>query len=282
MDEKLFATIRALKAALLQESADVSDIDGTVYKWQLLIMLVLGITDAFPKKKSLVKPLKHAIDDYRARRGEFGEVIRLLLLVIPEVFIGVPRSRVKNLAKVIAESEAPQVYTFPKKLYQILKSQKRILIAITGAPQEVAEPFCAKLGFDFVIGADYKVNSKGMYTGEYDISSGIAKGLIMDTLANECGLKWDKSIGLGDSEADIPIFDRVGWPIAVNPNTSLIAHIRSHTEKPIAFVRDGQKSGVQIFLPTEQGYFIETRSIHILPIGVAEKLGEIPGICSSL
>ncbi|MFZ6015945.1 MAG: HAD family hydrolase [Patescibacteria group bacterium] len=272
--------ILAVKKALEAQQTDLvvfTDIDGTFYKWQLLIQLVDWIAQSFPEKSAVVGPLRQAILDYRnqARDAEdyamhlggyqrqdylFPVVMERLIKCIPEVFAGIPKKRVKTIAQIHTDGTYNQVYAFPKILYRVVKSssgpKKRVLVAITGAPNEVAEPLCAKYDFDVVIGSYYKTDRDGIYTGKRDIDSGINKGKILDALGAVCDINWSSAIAIGDSETDIPMFERCGYAFAVNPNETLIEYIRK-SPKRIRMVRCGQKSRTQIFAPSKQGLFIE-------------------------
>lgn len=279
--------ILAVKRALEHQQTNLvifTDIDGTFYKWQLLIELVTWVAKSFPEKSAVIAPMQQAIDDYRnqSRDAEdytdekgyqkadylFNIVIQRLLKCIPEVFVGIPKKRVREIAQIHIDVTQTHVYAFPKVLFRVAKSihadKKRILVAITGAPNEIAEPLCAKYDFDVVIGSVYKTDRKGIYTGKRDIDSGIKKGKILDALDAICEIDWDQAVALGDSETDIDMFKRCGYSLAVNPNEQLIEYIRD-AGKTIHMVRCGQKSRTQIFAPDSAGLFVERCPDCVLP-----------------
>ncbi len=279
--------ITAVAKALQTKNTDLivfTDIDGTFYKWQLLIDLVNWIAESFPEKSGITAPLRQAINDYHHQIAPFDKVIKLLLLAIPEVFAGIPKKRVVNIATNHIEVTFNRVYAFPRAVYQAAKDsgviKPRVLVAVTGAPNEVAEPLCSKYGFDVVIGAHYKTDSRGLYTGKRDIDSGINKGKILDAIKKIARINWSEAMALGDSEADIPMFERCGYSYAVNPNSHLLQYIRSN-KSDLFMVRSGQKSQTQIFAPDNKGRLIERCATCCLPADISERFTSLPGMLLS-
>jgi len=116
-------------------------------------------------------------------------VINVLIGIIPVVFGGVVKNRIKRFARARARSVGSRVYIFPKTLLEValeLDEDPWLIVAITGSPQEVADPFCKQLGIHVVIGSFYKTDKSGIYTGDRDIDSGINKGAYMDAIAKTC------------------------------------------------------------------------------------------------
>ncbi len=282
-DKQIQAAVKAFQQKHASR-AIFSDIDGTVYQWQLLIDLVLAIAKHYPEKRPFVAPLRQAVTNYKKRVAPFSIVISVLIGIIPEVFKGVNKKRVAKFAALRAKSVQSKVYIFPKTLLQIAKSFEStpdpyVLIAITGAPQEVAEPFCRQLGFDVVIGSYYQANRRGSYTGKRDIDSGINKGAYIDAISSLHEIDFPRSIAKGDSEHDHDMFDRCGFAYAVNPNTALLAKLRaSAIDKTWYIVRDGQKSGVQINAVNKYGGLAEVCAACSLPPDIAAEFPVLPGM----
>jgi HAD superfamily phosphoserine phosphatase-like hydrolase len=279
--------ILAVAKALKEKNTDLiifTDIDGTFYKWQLLIDLVNWIAESFPEKSGITAPLRQAINDYHHQLSPFGRVIELLLLAIPEVFAGIPKKRVANIAANHIKATYHRVYAFPKAVYQAAKDSRstkpRVLVAVTGAPNEVAEPLCAKYDFDVVIGAHYATNRHGLYTGKRDIDSGINKGKILDAIKAISHINWSEAMALGDSETDIHMFERCGYSYAINPNSHLLEYVRGNNTD-IFMVRSGQKSQTQIFAPDKRGKLLECCAKCSLPADIRAHFPLLPGLLPS-
>jgi phosphoserine phosphatase len=258
-----------------------TDIDGTVYQWQLLIVLVLIIAKYYPEKRPIVLPLRKAISGYKNRVLNFSVVINILITIIPDVFRGVDKKRVKRMAAARALRVGSQVYLFPKTLIDValaIVDEPWLIVAITGSPQEVADPFCKQLGIHVTIGSHYKSDQNGIYTGVRDIDSGINKGAILDAIADLCPeIEWDACIALGDSENDYSMFERCGFSLAINPNLPLIELIRSNENRVIR-VSDGQKQGIELEAVNSRGAFAECCVFCALPPDLAEVFPFLPGM----
>ncbi|MDF1496552.1 MAG: HAD-IB family phosphatase [Patescibacteria group bacterium] len=277
---KIRDVARALRARKARRII-FTDIDGTVYQWQLLIDLVLVIAKHYPNKRPIVEPLRKAINQYKKRVLSFSIVIKILITIIPDVFKGVNKKMVKKFAATRARNVGSRVYLFPKTLIDValeIVDDPWLIVAITGSPQEVADPFCHQLGIHVAIGSFYKSDKNGLYTGVRDIDSGINKGVYVEAIAEECPeIVWEECIALGDSETDLPMFERCGYAVAINPNEPLLDHIRT-AEKTIRMVRCGQKSGTQIYTRDGYGLFTEHCADCTLPTDVGARFPKLPGM----
>ncbi len=282
---KISEVARALRARKARRIL-FTDIDGTLYQWQLLIVLIFAIAKYYPQKRPFVQPLREAIKGYKKRVTPFSIVIKILISIIPEVFKGVDKNRVRRLAEARARSVGSQVYIFPKTLIDVvlaITDDPWLVVAITGSPQEVADPFCKQRGIHVAIGSFYKSDKKGIYTGKRDIDSGKNKGAYMAAIDEACPeIIWDKCIAMFDSEHDIPMYERCGYAFAINPNIPLLEHIRAtRSSKPVNVVRDGQKSGAQIYRPTpKDGLLCEVCPNCSMPNDVSVFFPDLPGACN--
>ncbi|MEK7532125.1 MAG: haloacid dehalogenase-like hydrolase, partial [Patescibacteria group bacterium] len=103
--------------------------------------------------------------------------------------------------------------------------------AITGSPDIVARPFTALWGFDqrFVFSSTAEITD-GQFTGRRLIRPH-EDG--KDQFIDQCltllpGSTLAHSIGVGDTEGDISLLERVAYPIAFNPNFALAQVARKH------------------------------------------------------
>jgi len=82
--------------------------------------------------------------------------------------------------------------------------------------------------FDEIVAAEMSVTSEGRYTGEMVTvpPTGEARA---DILLEYCGaesIRPDECVAYADSSSDLPLFETVGFPVAVNPETRLAAIAR--------------------------------------------------------
>ncbi|MEX2627590.1 MAG: HAD-IB family phosphatase [Ilumatobacteraceae bacterium] len=99
-------------------------------------------------------------------------------------------------------------------------------ILITGALDFVVESL--RPLFDEIVAAEMSVRPDGTYSGEM-VSvppTGEARAEILADYCRAEGLRLDESVAYADSSSDLPLFEAVGFPVAVNPETRLSAIAR--------------------------------------------------------
>jgi len=280
--KEIIEDIQIVSTLLHTLQADASDIDGTVNVEQGLIQIELEIGRTYPERHKIVQVVEDGWFDYRNRRGTYQPVIREAVRIIPELFTGLLREDVKRLCEFVVKREGSKTYTFPRTLYQVLlarpQGERRLLLAITGSPYDIAVPLCKELGFDAAVGCYMLTDNRGRYTGERDERPACDKGAVMDELAEKLGIVWNYGVAVGDSPTDIPMFQRCSFRLAVNPTMDLQAWMRDHHEVNVAWVADHQKTGTQIKMPDDLGRYNETDLYHALPHDLARAFPPLPGM----
>jgi phosphoserine phosphatase len=96
------------------------------------------------------------------------------------------------------------------------------LLAISHSPYHVVEPFCREWGFQKVYAMMYEIDDREIFTGavEHEDFMKQKDKVLARAIAKE-NLTLEGSIGVGDSESDIPMLKMVSRPIAFNPNRKL-------------------------------------------------------------
>jgi phosphoserine phosphatase len=82
--------------------------------------------------------------------------------------------------------------------------------------------------FDEIIAAEMTVRPDGTYSGELarvPPTGETRAQLLADYCAAE-GFRLDECVAYADSSSDLPLFEAVGFPVAVNPETRLAAIAR--------------------------------------------------------
>jgi len=282
LSKEIIEDVEIVSELLHTRSADASDIDGTVNVEQGLIQIELEIGRTYADRHHLVKDVEDGWYGYRNRRGTYGPVIHEAVRIIPELFCGLIRDDVKHLAEFVVKRESSKVYTFPRTLYQRLLQRRgerrRLLLAITGSPYDIAVPLCKELGFDAAIGCCMLTDNRGRYTGERDERPACDKGAVMDELSKDYGIIWRDGVAIGDSPTDIPMFERCTHRLAVNPTMDLQVWMRNHPEFNVVWVADHQKTGTQIKVPDVFGRYNETDMHDVLPHDVAMNFPQLPGM----
>ncbi|MFH1077934.1 MAG: HAD-IB family phosphatase [Patescibacteria group bacterium] len=241
--------IAELKAELTNPVASFFDFDGTFSERQLLVELMLVVGDLFPKRNAIIQPLRDVISEYENRRTySYAPVIATAVELAPEFYDGLSVADALTAARSVLERFGEMTYIFPRRFVERMRIEPRrgrgLLIAITGAPQVVAEIFGERYGFDLVYSI-VNFEKDGVYTGIRDNRTARDKGGVLEEVTAAFGLDLSESIALGDSTSDIPMLARVGYPFAVNPQAELVDWLRSNPRA--VWVNDRQKSGVSFF-----------------------------------
>ncbi|HMI93633.1 MAG TPA: HAD family phosphatase, partial [Polyangiales bacterium] len=93
---------------------------------------------------------------------------------------------------------------------------------VTGATRYAARPLADELGIEHVIATELEV-ADGLFTGKVmrPMSYGTGKVVLTERLASEHGLSLDDATFYSDSITDLPLLERVGKPVAINPDARL-------------------------------------------------------------
>jgi fatty acyl-CoA reductase len=115
--------------------------------------------------------------------------------------------------------------SFPEGLRRV--RQHRALghrtILITGALEFAVAGL--KPLFDEIVAAEMSVRPDGTYSGEMKTvpPTGEARAQILSDYCDAEGFRLDECVAYADSSSDLPLFEAVGFPVAVNPETRLAA-----------------------------------------------------------
>jgi phosphoserine phosphatase len=94
-------------------------------------------------------------------------------------------------------------------------------ILITGALSFAVEGL--RPLFDEIVAAEMSIRPDGTYSGEMITvpPTGEARAQILSDYCDAEGFHLDECVAYADSSSDLPLFEAVGFPVAVNPETRL-------------------------------------------------------------
>ncbi len=98
-----------------------------------------------------------------------------------------------------------------------------VCVIVTGASRYAARPLACFLGIPHVVSTELERDERGFFTGRYEPPLCYGEGKIARTeaLAKEHGFSLDHACFYSDSVSDLPLMERVGLPVAVNPDPRL-------------------------------------------------------------
>jgi HAD superfamily hydrolase (TIGR01490 family) len=205
----------------------IFDIDGTIFRSSLLIELTEALIFAgiFPSRAR--KVYKESFKNWLDRQGPYEKYIEAVIEAFIRNIAGVRRSDFLKVAEKVVAFHQNRAYLYTRDLVKKLRKRNYYILAISHSPRGIVENFCKKLGFNKVYGKVYEIDKKGKFTGGVlyaDLIADKAKILKRATVKENLTLK--ESVGVGDTESDIPFLSLVENPICFNPNKKLYIYAR--------------------------------------------------------
>jgi len=140
-------------------------------------------------------------------------------------FVGrTPEEMTPLLERHFTERVRPSVFPEAQAEVRGLVAEGRAVAALTATNRMVAAPVCQGIGIRDVIATELET-ADGRFTGRIEGAYCIGAGKIIraETYCHEHGFSLDRTVYYGDSISDIPMLERVGFPVAVNPGEKLLA-----------------------------------------------------------
>ena len=199
----------------------VFDIDGTIFRSSLLIELTERMIEEglFPQKVHSIYSEEY--QKWLDRRGSYGDYIKKVVGAYGEHIKGVRLADAMAVAERIMIFHKNRVYTYTRDL--VLKLKKtHFLLAISHSPYHIVEPFCREWGFQKVYALLYEVDENEIFTGKVEYEDLIYhKGKVLERAIRNENVTLKGSVGVGDTDSDIPMLKMVSRPLAFNPNKKL-------------------------------------------------------------
>lgn len=259
----------------------VVDVDGTKYRWQLFHDWIAGMVQYGFLPKFVLARAEEELQAYRDRQGSFKDFLDVQL----EAYQGHERLkgiRVRDaqwVAKQVIAEKGRRVHVFVRELMEHARDLGFMIAFISGSPLEVVEALAAEDDVDIVFGTEHP-REDGYYTGGDPKVWAMAKHEALDIIVKEYGADLSLSIAIGDSEGDIPVLERVAYPICFNPNETLYRAARASSnrwpvviERKLVYVENWSKrkmrkeAFLKEMLPEELGVALEARlrNLHLIP-----------------
>lgn len=210
-----------------QKKVAIFDVDGVLFRSHLLIALMEQLIAQGAISPSVHSAYSRQRRKWLNREGSYEEYFEAFWKAFHVHLKGVFYGDFADASKAVVADESKHVYRYTRDLIRKLKERDYFLLAISHSPKAVVDPFCKRLGFDKTYGVVYEMGPQDKLTGaiidEHLIWN---KGNIVKRALEKESLSLRWSIGVGDTEADIPFLDMVDTPIAFNPNKKLYAYAK--------------------------------------------------------
>lgn len=217
----------------------VFDVDGTIFRSSLLIQVVNRLIEngAFPKETRQV--YEDAYTRWLNREGDYQEYIEGVVQAFVTHLKGIHYEELAEAAEEIVDEQWKRVYRYTRDLLKDLKARGYFLLAVSHSPKTVLDKFTPRLGFDKTYGMLYETGPQELFTGRVlDEHLIYNKANIVKRAVEKENLTLQHSIGVGDTESDIPFLELVAKPICFNPNQKLFKYAQRMKWKVIVERKD--------------------------------------------
>jgi len=216
-----------MRAMKTKRKVAIFDVDGTIFRSSLLIQVVNRLIekDVFPPSTRRV--YERDYERWLNREGDYDEYIGSVVQAFVKHLKGVHYSALADAAEEVVDEQWKRVYRYTRDLLKDLKKRGYFLLAVSHSPKTVLDKFCPRLGFDKTYGMLYEIGPQECFTGTITEEHLILnKAAIVRRAVEKEGLTLQHSIGVGDTETDIPFLEMVAKPICFNPNSKLYRYAK--------------------------------------------------------
>jgi len=217
-------TIRRMKD---KRRVAVFDVDGTIFRSSLLIQVVNRLIEKEVFPTSTRRVYEREYERWLNREGDYDEYINAVVRAFVKHLKGVHYSALADAAEEVVDEQSKRVYRYTRDLLKDLKKRGYFLLAVSHSPKTVLDKFCPRLGFDKTYGMLYELGPQECFTGNIIEEHLILnKASIVRRAVEKENLTLQHSIGVGDTETDIPFLEMVAKPICFNPNSKLYRYAK--------------------------------------------------------
>ncbi len=208
-----------------EKKVAIFDVDGTIFRSSLLIELVNGLIAEKVFKPDVAGLYDKAHKQWLDREAGYEEYLAGVVEAFKKNLKGVRYRDLRRVAYKVVAQHKNRTYRFTRDLVRKLKSQGYYILAISHSPKLAVEGFCKTLGCSKVYGTMYETDKPGRdgrFTGGLLYPELILdKDKILKRAIEGGGLTLRGSVGVGDTESDIPVLKMVSCAICFNPNKKL-------------------------------------------------------------
>jgi HAD superfamily hydrolase (TIGR01490 family) len=203
----------------------VFDIDGTIIRWQLYHALADELARRGHLDPIQFQKVREARMNWKKRTDSFNTYEQTLVNLVKLAITGISVEDLQDACRSVLAEYKDQVYTYTRDLIKDLQSKNYLLFAISASQREIVGMLAGYYGFDDFGGSTYEIKN-GFFTGKNDVLMSGRKPIYLKELIAKHGAAHTGSIGVGDSESDIPMLSTVEQPIAFNPTSALFEHAK--------------------------------------------------------
>lgn len=205
----------------------VFDVDGTIFRSSLFIQLTERLIERGHVPEEMRRMYAREQAKWINREGAYDDYIHAMIRASDKYFKGIYYGDFRDAAQYVVEAQWKRVYRYTRDLIKELKGKDYYLLAVSHSPKTILDFFCPRLGFNKVYGVIYEIGPEDRLTGRLSDEHIIFnKATTLKRAIEKENLTLQHSIGVGDSESDIPFLELVAKPICFNPSSKLYRHAK--------------------------------------------------------
>jgi len=205
----------------------VFDIDGTIFRSSFLIELTDALIRDGIFPVSIERIYTKAAEKWLDRQGTYEKYIEAVVKAFELNIKGVAHKKFLKIAREVVAVQKNRTYRYTHGLVKDLKRKNYYMLAISNSPKEIVQSFAKSMGFDKVYGRAYEIDRSGKFTGKTSHENLISdKAKVLKRVILKEHLTLRTSVGVGDTESDIPFLKMVEKPICFNPNAKLYKYAK--------------------------------------------------------
>lgn len=228
-----------MKSKSKEQKVAIFDIDGTIFRSSLLreLLEVLIEAELFPKEARMMYEVEY--NKWLNRKGSYEDYVEAFVAAFMKHLKGVHYGDFADVTEKMIALHKDRVYRYTSDLIKDLKKKNYYLLAISQSPKTALDGFCKHLGFNKIYGRIYELGPEERFTGKVvDLHLIANKANIVKRAVEKEGLTLKDSIGVGDTEGDIPFLEMVETSICFNPNATLYKHAKRMEWKVVVERKD--------------------------------------------
>ena len=220
------------------------DIDGTIHRKGLFNVLVAELVKRgiVPDHVLRDPDLLAARHSWERRQGSFGEYSGQMVRAFFQTLSikGVQESVVSALAEQLVPEYHDHIWHFPRCLLSALRNLEQAkLVAISGSPIQIVQPFSRHWGFHDAVGTELELDADHCFTSD-DSKSVLHyrnKAAVVQRFQELYSCPAAQTLAMGNTMDDIPMLMLARWPLVMNPNQAT-ARLARDLQMPVVMEYD--------------------------------------------
>lgn len=218
----LALSIAISQSVIMPKPFAAFDVDGTIFKSSLAEKVVEGCIEegVFPSEPFDAVYANKRRWHVNNNEGVYQAYLHRLVGTFVEQMAGVEVERFDQVTEKMLQQQAVRKFGFPRMLMRRIQAS-HFLLAISGSPNILVEPFLRDLDISTTFGSEFEVED-GRFTGE--ASSVGNKAVLLKGLVERGDVLREGSVAMGDTIGDVPMLEYADVPLMFNASRTLTGY----------------------------------------------------------